>query len=109
MALTNTGESPATGLRLTDTLPVLTTFAGWIDQPGGSSVADDQITWRGDVAPGQLLTWTFVATHTGGYGDVVANTARFGCAVGSGHAQAEFRVVPKARWYLPLIVKGHRP
>ncbi len=93
LELTNTGESPASGLRLTDTLPVSTTFAGWLHEPGGSSVIDDQITWRGDVAPGQLLTWTFVATHTGAYGDVVANTARFGCAAGSGHAEADFTVL----------------
>ena len=93
VVLTNAGESAAAGVSLTDTLPVSTTFAGWVSEPGGSSSAGGRIIWQGDVSAGQYLTWTFVATHTGGYGDVVVNTARYGHATGSASAQAEFAVM----------------
>jgi uncharacterized repeat protein (TIGR01451 family) len=109
IVVANSGYEDASGVFVTDTLPVSTTFAGWVGEPGGASAAGDLITWQGSVAAGQSLTWTFVASHTGGYGDVVVNTVRYGHPTGSGSAQARFAVTP--RWFirLPLIVRGRRP
>jgi uncharacterized repeat protein (TIGR01451 family) len=84
IVVANSGLGDASDVLMTDTLPISTTFARWVSEPGGSSRAGDQITWQGGVAAGQRLTWTFVVSHTGGYGDAVINIARYGQATGSG-------------------------
>jgi uncharacterized repeat protein (TIGR01451 family) len=44
VTLVNGGTTEATDVRITDTLPVSTTFAYWAAQPPGAAVDADQIT-----------------------------------------------------------------
>lgn len=75
LTLSNTGVGDAMGVLLTDTLPLSVTFAHFVDPMANLSYADGAVTWHGDVAAGHALTFTFVVTHTGDYGDVIVNTA----------------------------------
>jgi uncharacterized repeat protein (TIGR01451 family) len=65
------------GALLTDTLPAEVDFGHWIEQPGGASQSDDQITWSGTLTAGTAITFAFTATHNGGCGDVVENTVTY--------------------------------
>jgi uncharacterized repeat protein (TIGR01451 family) len=87
----NTGLDDATGVLITDTLPVSVTFDHWVQQ-NGASVAGDEITWNGTVAAGNAVTITFVVRHTGNFGDVVINTAEYEHTTGSGSDTASFTV-----------------
>jgi uncharacterized repeat protein (TIGR01451 family) len=93
VVLNNSGSVAAEGALFTDTLPAEVNFARWVDQPSGASEAADEITWTGTAPAGQPITFTFVVTHVGAYGDVVANTAQFNYLNGSGSANASFTVV----------------
>ncbi len=92
--LTNNGSSDALNTFFTDTLPSEVDFAHWIDQPSGANVSADQITWNGSVLIDQPITFTFVVTHVGSYGDGVTNTAQFGHATSNGSSSATFTVEP---------------
>ncbi len=89
LVLSNNGALDAAGLRLTDTLPASVDFAGWLVNPG-AGVAADEITWNGPLTAATALTFTFQVTHTGDYGEVVTNTARFSGADERGSAAAGF-------------------
>ncbi len=78
---------------LLDKLPAEVDFVGWVVSPIDTNIALDKITWNGAVAAGETLTWTWVARHVGGYGDVVTNTAEFIGATQMGKADAVFDVV----------------
>jgi uncharacterized repeat protein (TIGR01451 family) len=84
LVLSNSGAGHAIGAVLTDTLPLSTTFARWVTQPAGAAENLDQITWSGTVSGNQAVTFRFVATHTGSFGEVVSNTAVFSHTSGSG-------------------------
>jgi uncharacterized repeat protein (TIGR01451 family) len=92
VVLSNDGAGPATGVLLTDTLPAEVDFAHWVEQPSGASAIGGEITWNGTVTAGQAVTFTFVVTHTGGYGDVITNTARYTHVTDSGSAVVTFSV-----------------
>ncbi len=91
LVLRNAGGLTETAAFLTDTLPAVVDFASWVEQ-NGATVTDDEITWNGELAPTSALTFTFVATHVGDYGDVVTNTARFSGTAQAGTAEAVFSV-----------------
>ena len=65
--------------------------AGW--QRPAPRLLRMNMTWTGSVAAGQLITFTFVVSHTGGYGDVVTNTVEYNGTSGSGSAQAAFETL----------------
>ncbi|MCP4535660.1 MAG: ExeM/NucH family extracellular endonuclease [Chloroflexi bacterium] len=72
----NTGDALASGVLLTDTLPTEVDLNTWIISATGTLDAADEITWGGDVAIGELLTWTFsVDVAAGAPGATVINTA----------------------------------
>ncbi len=81
-----------TNVLFTDTLPISVTFASWINQPINAVVSNDIITWTGTVTATEAITFTFITTHTGNYGEVVTNTATFSGTVVTGTAQAAFSV-----------------
>lgn len=91
VVLENSGSVSETAVLLTDTLPVSTTFASWIEQPVGASETGDEITWSGTVTNGEAITFTFTADQTGDYGDTITNTATFSGTT-SGSAEAGFTV-----------------
>jgi uncharacterized repeat protein (TIGR01451 family) len=70
-----------TNALFTDTLPISTTFGTWIEQPAGASESGDEITWSGTLTDDTAITFTFTATHTGDYEDVVLNTADYSGSV----------------------------
>ncbi len=90
--LENQGAGDAAGTMMTDTLPLSVTFAYWIEQPTGASEVGDEITWTGLVTANESVTFTFAVSHTGDYGDVVANTAEYTHTSGGGNDTATFYV-----------------
>ncbi len=88
----NDGESDISGVTLTDTLPLSTTFSHWLTQPGGAINAGNTITWTGTVSSGVMLTLSFVVTHTGNTGESITNTAYYNYSIGNGSNEANFTV-----------------
>ncbi len=106
VVLSNSGAGHGSGTVLTDTLPVEVDFASWVIQPANANQANDQITWGGTVTASTAITFAFVVTHTGDYGDVVTNTAEYRYTpIISGSAEATFTVLPAS--YLPVIQKNN--
>ncbi len=106
VVLSNSGAGHGTGVLLTDTLPSQVDFARWVVQPASADETNDQITWNGTVTASTAITFTFVVTHTGDYGDVVTNTAEYSHTTGSGSDEATFTVESTVPVYLPIILKG---
>jgi uncharacterized repeat protein (TIGR01451 family) len=75
--LRNTGSVSDTNALFTDTLPAEVDFAAWLDRPAGAGQADDVITWSGTLTAGFAITFSFVASHVGAYGEMVSNTAQY--------------------------------
>ncbi len=92
LTLNNGGAADAAGVALTDTLPLSTTFARWVNQPAGAGATSGEITWTGVVSSGQAIDFTFVVTQTGDYGQVITNTAQYDHPSSSGSAEAGFTV-----------------
>jgi uncharacterized repeat protein (TIGR01451 family)/CSLREA domain-containing protein len=103
--LNNSDLVDATDVLLTDTLPAQLDFVRWIKQPDGAAESDDKITWNGNVAVNNVVTFTFVVTHTGDYGDIVTNTAEYSHTIGSGSADATFIVESMNFIYMPLVLR----
>ena len=92
VVLSNTSTGPATGVRLTDTLPAEVDFVGWVGDAHGAGEANGVITWTGTVSGGTALTWTWQATYIGGPGRAVTNTARYGYDGAEGSDAAAFEL-----------------
>ena len=93
VVLSNTGGT-GTGVRLTDTLPAQVEFGRWVESNGANETGG-QITWTGTVTAGHPITWTWQVTHTGGYGEVVTNTAWYGYGSEVSGYTATFQVVDR--------------
>ena len=80
ITLSNSG-STATNTRLTDTLPLSTTFVQFVQQPPGGATytpgSPEQITWTGPASANHAITLSYVTSHNGIYNDVLTNTAQF--------------------------------
>ncbi len=108
IALNNSGDVPATGVLLTDTLPVEVDFGGWVAQ-NGATVAADVITWSGDLAAGTTTTFVFTATVRSDValdGRTVVNTARFTWEAAGAEDTASFTL--RRMWwiFLPLTMRN---
>lgn len=90
---------------LTDTLPTSVTFGGWVISPMNTLRSGNAITWTGTISAGEGITATFIATHTGGYAGVIANTAHFSGTLQTGQADATFAV--RHYFYLPLVMRNY--
>jgi uncharacterized repeat protein (TIGR01451 family)/CSLREA domain-containing protein len=106
VVLSNSASVNATGILLTDTLPSQVDFASWVIQPSGADESDDEITWDGQVLANNVVTFTFVVTHTGDPGDIVTNTAEYSHTIGSDSAEAAFTVESMNFIYLPLVLRN---
>jgi uncharacterized repeat protein (TIGR01451 family) len=94
--LNNAGWGSAVDTQLTDTLPAEVDFSSWVvgGRPVGATQANDQIRWQGQVTAMEAITFTFLVSHVGTYGDQVTNTAEYSHTSGSGSAEAGFWVQP---------------
>ncbi|MBN2005513.1 MAG: DUF11 domain-containing protein [Anaerolineae bacterium] len=73
LTLANIGAVSAPAASLTDTLPPQVDFGSWSENHG-ATVAGDAIAWDGSVSAGGRITFTFTASQTGDYGEIVPNT-----------------------------------
>jgi uncharacterized repeat protein (TIGR01451 family) len=111
IVLGNDGAVPGADVQVTDTLPGQVAFAGWIPggKPEGADVDGDLLTWSGPVPTDTVVSFAFVANHTGDSGDTVVNTAEYRHTASgvSGQAEAMFTVKEAFLVYLPLLLKDH--
>lgn len=91
LLLENAGTLSDTVL-LTDTLPAGVAFGGWVVEPAGAIRDGKTIAWTGTLDAGESVVAVFTATHTGWYGDVIANTACYSGTAQAGSASAAFTV-----------------
>ncbi|CAG0988016.1 hypothetical protein PLCT2_02302 [Planctomycetaceae bacterium] len=81
---------------LTDTLPDHVVFNSWVSVPAHTVQMGNAITWTGALTAGQALTFTFTASHAGGWREWVTNTAYFSGTTWAGSAAAGFQVMTYA-------------
>jgi uncharacterized repeat protein (TIGR01451 family) len=93
VALSNSLADPQTGVRFTDTLPAQVDFVDWVEKPAGTQIDQDQITWTGDLAAGEAITFAFQARHTGATVGSITNTAQVSSTLGQDSQQAVFSVL----------------
>jgi uncharacterized repeat protein (TIGR01451 family) len=113
VSIANNGDTDASGVVITDVLPALVEFGGYVSNPGGTAQLPgpaDMITWTYPVSVGASYSFVFTATVTAGtafYGTDVTNTAYFTSTnAGSGHDDAVFTIETGLYYlYLPLVVK----
>ena len=96
VALSN-GGGIAYDVALSDTLPAQVEFGDWIGNAHGAVRTGEAITWTGTLSTGDCLTWIWTMTHTGGYGDVVRNTAWYSHTSGGRTRQCDVRDHQHAR------------
>ncbi len=72
-------------------MPDKVTFARW-NQQHGAVLSGTQLTWAGRVSASNVVTISFVATHTGDYADVVPNGVTF-ITPASGQSGSRRRIV----------------
>ncbi len=80
VTITNSSNGDATGALFTDTLPgAKVDFAHFISPPtpGNAAEGSDEITWSGTVTANSVITFSYVVTHVGNYGETFTNTAQF--------------------------------
>ena len=107
VTLENSGDQPAISILITDTLPAALDFGGWVQQ-SGATVANDEITWSGDLAAGASETLVFTASVKNDVaynGSMVKNTANYAAGIESGSADASFTIRYVNYIYLPVVVK----
>ncbi|MBN1888546.1 MAG: lamin tail domain-containing protein [Thermoflexales bacterium] len=75
--LRNGGAVDEANAHFTDTLPAEVDFAAWLSRPAGASRAGDVIAWSGTLTAGAAITFSWVVSHVGDYGETVINTAQY--------------------------------
>jgi uncharacterized repeat protein (TIGR01451 family) len=102
VTVANNRPATATGVVMTDVLPLGVTFGGWIDQ-GSAMPAEptDTVTWGpNDISQGESFGFSFTATVTTDeafYGERITNTVEYDSAnAGSGSRDAVFTIVASA-------------
>ena len=97
------------GVVLTDVLPAEVDFGSWVMQ-SGANVANDIITWSGNLEEGASLTIIFTAilhTDTILYSRTITNTAVFVADnAAPGEAEAIFTVGQAWKIFLPLTMRN---
>ena len=87
LVLANHGSMADSAVLLTDTLPTDLDFGGWVTQPSGASQANDQITWSGALAAGEVITFAFITNLTAGFNTSITNIAEFNSTYQTGSDQ----------------------
>lgn len=104
--LGNSGDGAASGILITDVLPVEVTFGGFVQQ-NGAAYASGTVTWGGSLNAGATATVVFTATvgdNRAFYGRTVTNTAQFTSDNGgSDSAEAVFQIVKRYFIFAPIV------
>ncbi|MBN1889894.1 MAG: DUF11 domain-containing protein [Thermoflexales bacterium] len=99
IAITNSGESLARGVIVSDSLPAGIGFGDWITSGGAALLPPDGMLWSSDIAARSAHTIAFTAVVTSTpsfYGQSITNTAYFSSAnAGSGKDCAVLSVESK--------------
>lgn len=80
VVLSNSGDAFAYQTVLTDLLPSNVDFTAWVQQPTGAvytTTVTPRIAWQGAVAADDVITFQFVATHTGAADEAIDNTTSY--------------------------------
>jgi len=88
VVISNSSTLSDTHALFTDTLPTEVDFAYWVTQPSGTNLANDELTWQGNVTNSHKITFTFAVTNLV-KGIPVENTAEFS-ATSTGSASASY-------------------
>jgi uncharacterized repeat protein (TIGR01451 family) len=115
LLLDNAGPEDAPAVRLTDTVPISTTYVpGSLAYPpgvgtGGYDPATDAITWTGAVSVGLPVTLTFQVTVNLdlGAGATVTNTAFFTNGLGAGYERTATATVGEPP--VPPVIESTYP
>jgi uncharacterized repeat protein (TIGR01451 family) len=93
LTLTNSGESAALDLVMTDTLPTGLTFGEWIQQ-NGASESDGVISWNGDLTVEEVFIFTALVDYdSSGYGGTITNEVEYSSLnTDPGSASASFDI-----------------
>jgi uncharacterized repeat protein (TIGR01451 family) len=107
MLLSNTGNSAAVSLALTDHLPVTLAYVSGTLRAGGARLTNprgDVITWQGTLTPGQAFTLTFAMTATAAtpIGEPLINSLSV-TAEGTEPLERRATIAYSFRVYLPLL------
>jgi uncharacterized repeat protein (TIGR01451 family) len=114
IVLDNSGYGHGQSVVLSDTLPSEVDFVDWVHRPAGADVDSDELTWTGMVEARRSISFTFVVSHTGDYGDVVTNTAEYESPTDNGMDEATFTVesepeAPRSYVFLPIVLRDAQP
>ena len=93
IVLVNSGGKAGSSALLPDTLPINTTFSFWGERPVEAVANVDELTWSGTVFAGGVITFTFPASHTADYSDVVNSTVTYKHNGNADSAEATFHVM----------------
>jgi uncharacterized repeat protein (TIGR01451 family) len=75
--LTNSGDTAAVGVVMTDSLPAGITFGGWVMQ-NGAVVSNNVITWAGDLHVDIQFVFTATVDYDASmYGQTITNSAEY--------------------------------
>jgi uncharacterized repeat protein (TIGR01451 family) len=111
--LTNSGAGDALSVDVADVLPAHVVFSRWLPggRPAGATMTGGNLAWNGTVSGAQTVSFAFVVTHSGNYGERITNTALFNHASGNGSGDAVFSVQsdPGGRVNLPILLKNAQP
>jgi uncharacterized repeat protein (TIGR01451 family) len=109
LSLLNHGFLTASGVALSDVLPIETEFSGWVEQ-SGAAIVDGTLVWSGSVAGGEDIDIVFTAmvTDDSAYlGSTITNTATYTSTTGGGgSASAVLRLQKSYSVYLPIVSNG---
>jgi uncharacterized repeat protein (TIGR01451 family) len=111
IVISNSGDTPAPGVRLTDTLPADLTYQdASLNVTGGGLFGEDNgvITWTGDINNGSQVVINFNAVLDGGLvgGEVITNTAEINYDSVTIERSAETNIMVDTVSRLPIIYRS---
>jgi len=107
ITLSNAGSAMATGVVMTDVLPMHVEPGGWVSEGSASLPMTRTLTWGPwDVTADTEVTYVFTATVVAESDQPVVNTIEFTSEnAGAGEAEAAFSFPGETYIFLPLVMK----
>jgi uncharacterized repeat protein (TIGR01451 family) len=111
ISLGNENTDAISGVTMTDTLPPMLTFEGWVEQPAGATfTAPDMIEWAGTIPAKGTVDFVFTASTPEDTHSIlidIVNTAYMEYPGGSDSDSVSFSLIKKI--YLPLVMRAYAP